>query len=335
MLKILRKKGVSKMVLWALLILILPAFVIWGTGSLGGTKGGGPKFVGIIDNKKISFDKFADSLTTMGCQVRLNYFNQPKVIEAFFSNKPVMGKMAWERLVILSEVKKSKIRISDADVVNYIRSLPVFFKNGRFNDELYNYGLKNYLGVVPRAFEEMIRENLAIQKLYANLTKDIKAADEKALNLYKLDNQKFKVSYILLPEDAEKTYGEIMDNMVKQNLTFEAASAKVGLKAQETPLFARSDYIDNLGEAGQLTGEAVKLNTGDVSSIVPTRKGMVVFKLLETQGIDEEKFKKEKDEYNKKALGEDKNKFLEKWLTDTETKTTLNIDLKDYEKYYH
>ena len=35
MLKVFRNKNVAKAVLWALLILILPAFVLWGTGSMG------------------------------------------------------------------------------------------------------------------------------------------------------------------------------------------------------------------------------------------------------------------------------------------------------------
>ena len=38
MLKIFRKKIVSKVILWGLLILILPAFVMWGSASMSRSK---------------------------------------------------------------------------------------------------------------------------------------------------------------------------------------------------------------------------------------------------------------------------------------------------------
>ena len=62
MLKVLRNKNVAKAVLWALLILILPAFVLWGTGSLGRSDKKGPSYAGIIENNRVSFDDFAQSM---------------------------------------------------------------------------------------------------------------------------------------------------------------------------------------------------------------------------------------------------------------------------------
>ena len=79
---------------------------------------------------------------------------------------------------------------------------------------------------------------------------------------------------------------------------------------------------------------ASKLKTGDLSEPVHVKDGIIIFKLLETQNPDEEKFKKEKDEYAKKVVADKKNKFLENWLRNLESKSVLNIDLKDYEKYY-
>ncbi len=55
MLKFLRKKNIAKVVFWFLVILILPAFVFWGTGSLTGSKDKRPKCVGTIDKKSVSF----------------------------------------------------------------------------------------------------------------------------------------------------------------------------------------------------------------------------------------------------------------------------------------
>ena len=54
----------------------------------------------------------------------------------------------------------------------------------------------------------------------------------------------------------------------------------------------------------------------------------------EPQKFDEEKFKKEKDEYLKRVLNMKKDKLLEEWLRKCELATRLNIKLDEYEQYY-
>jgi len=240
MLKLMRNKNVTKIILWGTLILILPAFVIWGTGSLGGSKSKGPTYAGVIDNKKISFDNFADSITAARCQIFMNFFNQPPALEALLKNNEFLGQLGWDMLVMSREVQKRKIKASDKEVIDFIRNHPIFNRNGKFDDRIYQYVLKNNFGVYPRNFEEIIRNSLAIHKLSAIITKDVTISDEEVLSQYKSDNKDF----------------------------------------------------------------------------------------------DEEKFKKEKDEYSKKALGVKKNKCMEDWLRKLELNTKLLIDLKDYEKYY-
>ena len=245
MLKLFRKKNVARIVLWGILILILPAFVIWGSGSLGRSREKGPTFVGLINNKKVSFDEFADSLRAIRCQIILNYFNQPKVLDLFLNNKPFMGKLAWDRLIMAKEAHRNKIKISDRDVINFIRSHPLFLRSGSFDERIYEYILRNNVGIDPRGFEEILRENLAIKRLNYMLTKDIKVTDPEVLEAYKKDAEKIK-----------------------------------------------------------------------------------------DKGFDEEAFKKDKDAYSKKVLEDKKNKFLEDWLSGLELTTRLNIDLKEYDKYY-
>ena len=178
MLKLFRKKNVARLVLWGILILILPAFVIWGSGSLGGSRDKGPKFVGLINNKKVSFDDFADSLRAIRCQIILNYFNQPKLLDQFLNDKPFMGRLAWDRLIMAKETARQKIKVLDQDVINFIRSHPLFSRNGTFDEGIYSYILRNNVGMDPRTLEEIVRENLAIKRLNDILTKDI-PADKK------------------------------------------------------------------------------------------------------------------------------------------------------------
>jgi parvulin-like peptidyl-prolyl isomerase len=339
MLKILRHKNVSKLVLWGILILILPAFVIWGAGSVGKDKQKGPKFVGLIDGKKVSFDNFAGSVSSVRCQIFLNYFNDQKIAGELLKNQSLIGKIAWDRLIMLKEAKRLKISGSNAEVVSYIKSHPLFMRNGRFDEEMYNYILRNNLSLDPRTFEEIVRENIAMQKMNASLTKDISVSDEELGAYYRAENCKFRISYAILAEgdavkDADIIYKKFTGAMEKSGATFEGACAEAGLKSNDAPVFAKTDYLEGLGEALPLAAEAAGMAKGAISPPVSVRKGVVVFKLLDVEGFDEAKFDKDKQEYSKKLLELKKNLMLEAWLRTLEKTNTLNIDLGEYEKYY-
>lgn len=179
------------MVLWGTLILILPAFVIWGTGSMGKSKDKGPSYAGVIDNRKVSFDDFAESITAARCQVFLNLFNQPTALEALLKNNEFLGRLGWDMLMMSHEAKKRKIKVSDKEVIDFIRSHPLFNRNGKFDDRIYEYVLRNNLGVYPRDFEEIVRDILVIYKLNSIITKDVAISDEEVLTQYKNDNKDF------------------------------------------------------------------------------------------------------------------------------------------------
>lgn len=202
MLKLFRKKIVMKIILWGLVIIIVPAFVLWGGASMSRSKDKGPSFVGLVNNKKVSFDELSGAISGVRVQVILNYFNQPQTLDALLSNKPILAKLAWDRILMLDEVKRARIKVSNKELIESIRSHPLFLRNNVFDERFYSHMLKNSLGLEPRAFEEIFRENLALRKLSERMTSDIKISDEEALAEYKKDFEKIKVSYILLePKD--------------------------------------------------------------------------------------------------------------------------------------
>jgi len=400
MLKLLRNKRIAKAIFWALVILIMPAFVLWGSGSLGRSKEKGPSCVGTADNKKVSFEDFAKSLTSVRCYVILDYFSQPQILDIFLKDKAFMARMAWDRIIMLRAAGKYKLKVSDKDVINYIKLHPMFVHNGRFDEKIYEYVLKNNMGLYPRNFEEIVRENLMIQRLNDLLTKDAKASDAEIIENYKKNNEKFKISYIaatvndfldktdigedrmkdyyekhratfaLPPKEGEEAgaplrvapfedvkanvktmlseedakslaieymneeYKKIMDTMSQEKVPFEQAASKLGFKIQESPFFSKSDYLEGIGEALPIATVVAKLKKEEISAPIETRKGALVFKVLEIQNYDEEKFKKEKDKYSKDILAAKKSKIIGEWLKKAKQSANLNINLDDYEKYY-
>ena len=400
MLKIFRAKHIAKIVLWCILIPVIFSFVLWGTGSLGRSDKNGPSYAGTIENNRVSFDDFAKSLSSIRCQIILNYFNNAKALEQLLKNKPFLGKLAWDRLIMLKKAKEARIRVSDADVVKFISSHPLFVRDGRFDDRVYEYFLKNSLGLYPRNFEEIIRENLMIQKMTETITKDVHITDDEVARDYERDNSKFKISYLLVPsadftkqvkvsedevkdfyekhkqelvvpvkdaegketqkriasfeemketikpfllenkakplamESANKTYDKLNESMTKNKLSFEAAAAKLGLKTQESLAFIQSEYLENIGPADWIAAAAIKMKKDEISKPVEIRKGVLIFRVAEIQPFNQETFKKEKEDFTKKALGDKKNSYMEDWLRDREKSANLKIDLNDYDKYY-
>ena len=202
MLKLFRKKAVSRMILWGLLILILPAFVMWGSASMSRSKDKGPEFVGIIDNKKISFDEFYNAIVGVRSQIILNYYNQPRVLEMLLGNKPLIAKIAWDRLLMIYDAKKQGMKAGDKEVIGFIKSHPLFMRNDAFDEKFYSYILSHNIGLEPRAFEEIVRQNLIIQKLSLYVTKDMSVPDEEVVSEYKKEFAKIKISYVLMdPKD--------------------------------------------------------------------------------------------------------------------------------------
>ena len=396
MLKFFRNKNVAKMVFWGLIILILPGFVLYGVYSAS-SKGKGPGFIGIIDKKKVPFEEFGKSIASIKCQLMLNYFNQPKAMEEFLKNRPFLAKVAWDRLIMLKEAQKMKLKATDQEVVALVRSHPLFTRDGRFDDKTYTHILRYSFGLDARGFEEIIRDNIAIRKMGDIVSKDVAITDDEVARAYQEEFGKFKLAYVMVDpksfldkvtvdDNTVKTYYEQnkerlmvpvaegdqksmrqaqfdevkvsikaflaeiearkaalaasqelykkIADLMTQKESFEAAAQKLGLKVSETPVFSRTDYLEGVGEAGLLAAVAASLNIGQAAGPIETRGGMVIVKLSEIEKPDQEKFAKEKADYSKVVLERKKGRFVEDWLRQLETTTTLNVKLEDIDKYF-
>lgn len=197
MLKLFRKKIVSKIILWGLLILILPAFVMWGSASMSRSKDKGPSYVGIFDNRKVSFEQLYQAISGVRSQIILSYYNQPQILEALLNNKPMLAKIGWDRILMLEEAKKLRLKAPDSEVIAAIRSHPLFTRDGAFDEKFYSYILRNNIGLDPRAFEEIVRENILIQKLSAYVTRNLAVTDADVVTEYNKEFSKFKISYVI------------------------------------------------------------------------------------------------------------------------------------------
>ena len=206
MLKFLRKKGVMKKLLWVTAGIVIISFGLLGQSYLL-NQGDDRPYAGKIFDHEISLKKYAMTFLHLQHQALLQYG------EKFYKNKPFfnLNTETWDRLILLHEAKKKKIKATDKETIERISEFPFFQRDGKFDTLLYQNILDTAFGCgpkrrcKPRDFEEGIRETIILQKLYKDVTRPIIISEEKILNEYTKQNKEIQISYVLFsPEDYKK-----------------------------------------------------------------------------------------------------------------------------------
>ncbi|MFC1594040.1 SurA N-terminal domain-containing protein [Candidatus Omnitrophota bacterium] len=191
MLKTLRKKNVAKKIFIVLAIIIIPAFMLWGSGSLIRGKGK-TTYAGVLFGSTISLDEYRENFLATRNEALMrfgdNFFKVQNVLD--------LHQETWDRMIALHEAQAQRIKIADAQVVEKIQSNPLFQKNDQFDPKLYDHILNYYFKVPAREFEEQTRDSLKIEALYLSISDGITIDDEELWEAYKKDNEKIKLSYI-------------------------------------------------------------------------------------------------------------------------------------------
>ena len=220
MLKQLRHKKTAKKVWIILAVLILPAFLLWGSGSIIQSSHKA-KSAGTIAGRNITLRELEDSLSAVRNQAIIQFGDNFAEVQKALN----LEGQAWERLILLNEAKRRKFKVSDKEVVDYIESYPFFQGKKGFDNYLYNQMLKFVFRTQPRVFEEETRQNLMISKLYKDITGDIKVDDKEIMEEYRKANESLSIDYIAaLPlefaKDITVTDAELKDYFANNSFQF-------------------------------------------------------------------------------------------------------------------
>ncbi len=191
MLKILRNKKTAKKVWIGLAIIIIPAFTLWGFGG-GMRNKEETAATGKIFGHTISNLELKESLAAVKTSSIMQFGDKLPEIEKYLN----LPAQAWERLILLYEAKKRKIKASDKEVIDLIQNAPYFQNKSGFNDKIYRETLRYVFGLQPRTFEEQMRQSIILTKLYQEVTKEIKLSDEQVRQEYLKLNEELSIDYI-------------------------------------------------------------------------------------------------------------------------------------------
>lgn len=177
--------------------ILIIAFVVWlaADAILTGQR---VTYVGMMFGKKISINEYRKAWEAGRTKAIFTYGDEFRKIA---NNLNLEGE-AWDRLILLHEAKRQKLKTDDTEVVNFIKDIAVFKgKDGKLDRKTYERILQYTFGLTPRDFEEQIREELTIKKLIEKQNENAVLTDEEILNEYKIANEKAKCAYLLFKTD--------------------------------------------------------------------------------------------------------------------------------------
>lgn len=220
MLRVLRKKGVMKVIMWVIAIVIIVVFGFMGEAYLLRDQKTA-RYAGEVFGEKISSREYQNHLAQVALLARLQYGEDLDKIREFLD----LEKEAWDHIILSKETDRRNIRVSNQEVIDEIKGYPFFYRDNRFDQTLYQDILRYRLGLSPADFESLIRQRLKIRKLFNEQTADVAVPEEAVLDAYKFENAEVAVEYTLVDSKqftSQVQYDEIKakDFYIQNKLSF-------------------------------------------------------------------------------------------------------------------
>lgn len=171
--------------------------------------------LGKIDGKKIKPDDFKVAVQEMSVWFQLQSGQSP---DNENMRNQIM-RMTWVHLAMVAEADKAGIRVSDTEVIDFIKKLPFFQKEGKYQPDYYQQFSRGFLsaqGINTSRFEQMVRNQLKVERYRETLTGSVRVAPQEAQNLFNRMMGSVKMSVVRIPltttgitvtpEEIEKEY---------------------------------------------------------------------------------------------------------------------------------
>ena len=298
-----------KRVLWVLVIVIVPAFMLWGANWFVKAQ---RNFVGVMYGRKVGGDEYETFLRNTQVLFLLGFGQN--FLEKMSQEQ--ITSYVWQSLLMIEKAKREKIKVSDEELARKIQSLGFLNSQGGFSKERYLAILKN-LRVVPGQFEEFVKKMLMADKLRQMILSDIGVSDEELRDIYEREKQeakiryifldfekekaklaptreeleaffaadperfripaKVKIAYILIKEGTPETLKKIQ-SQIEMAADIEATAAEFGLEVKESSFFGQEDPIEGLGWQDEIVQNAFLLEEGQTAGPFTTTEGTVFFK---------------------------------------------------------
>ena len=229
---------------------------------------------------------------------------------------------AWERLLFLKEAKQKKIQVSDQEVIDHLKQWSAFSHQGQFDHASYEMFATYTLGTSTRAFEEEIRQDLMINKLWEQALGRNSATDSELKEQFHRKEDAIQISVLPLPN--EKTAQEIADVAQQKPAQLDKIAQHWKLKLIRSDFFNRSETLPDIGNATTFE-RLFELEPGQVAGpFSTTHKGWVAARLETKRPADEEKIPALRENLEKEVVNQKKMRAYFAWMSDLHKRAQLS-----------
>lgn len=198
MLKLMRDYASSwliKIILGAIVVV----FVFWGVGSFTSKRA---SRVAMVNGDVITVQEYNNEYNQMIESLQQQFGNNldDKLLEMLNVKQQTLNQLIDKRL-ILQQAEKLNFRVSNEQLVNFIRNMEVFQNEGRFNNRLYVRVLNSYR-MTPEGFELLQRESMLIEKMRSFINDGVKVSDSEAKEWFKYTDASVDIDFIVLRPDS-------------------------------------------------------------------------------------------------------------------------------------
>ena len=222
----------AKVTYLVLLIVIIATFVIFVTPGDVFRGDGRVTDIGEMYGKKLNVDQMKAEFqkTTVGFWLQYpQYFGR----DLGFDNDMLLQQTLM-RMRLLHEAKSLGLaKVADQEVKDAIAKCPVFFEDGKFSPEVFKStldALNNAYGMLPAEFDDVVRENIIIERVQNKVTDAVTVSDDEinsALAQYSL-----KCATILVDgKAADPTEEDIQDFFKNRSSEIQLPETKDALVA--------------------------------------------------------------------------------------------------------
>lgn len=232
MLYLMRKHATSWLIK-AVLIVVALSFVAWGGYRMREQR---MLRVASVNGEPITIDEYKQAYRNLIDQLQQNFGNSlnDEMIKLLKVDRQALDRLIDQKL-LLQEARKLSMQVTEQELSNTIRKMPVFQQAGIFDPRRYRTVL-NSARLNPETFETLQRESMLIQKLTAFITGTVKVSEAEATEWYKWQNASASIDYALFDPDRYKDI-TVTDEEIQKYYTDHKESFKTEPKIRTRYLF--------------------------------------------------------------------------------------------------
>ncbi|MFZ5993406.1 MAG: SurA N-terminal domain-containing protein [Thermodesulfobacteriota bacterium] len=268
-----------------ILVAVILVFIFWGVGT--------------IRARRADMVAEVNGLIITRADYQRAYNNALKNYQQIYGDAlsgDLLKKMNLDKVVldgIIRDVLAQEgaagldIRVSDEEINEYIRSMPVFNEGGRFSEERYRGVLEN-ARLTPAAFEEELRKELLWAKVADTLGRLAKISDDEVWNAFQYANRRINLAYVPFTAAAFKNQVRVEAPALRQYFTGHEEDYRVPARVRvRLARFLFKDYAPKVNVSPAEVENYYKSNT-EAFREPERRRVSHIFFALKPSATDEE-----------------------------------------------